>query len=103
LYENSHTSREYSAGYHFLFSPPKVKPDAEMRKKLSIPDNIPTFSIVKRDILRFTAQVLAIPFLAVGFLLILADKKSFEKTALGSISIFVGSLFTALVCLINWR
>ena len=102
-YENSHTSVEYSAGCHFLFSPPKVKSNTEMRKQLSIPDDVLTSFIVKRDIPQFIAQILALPFLTIGFLLILADKKSLEKTVIGSVSIFVGSLFIALVCLMSWK
>jgi hypothetical protein len=103
VYEHLRTSREYPAGYHFLFSPPEVKPDAEMRKRFSIPDVMPASFIVKKDLLHFTAQIIAVPFLAIGFLLILADKKSLGKIIVGSIFVFVGGLFTVLVCLMSLR
>lgn len=103
VYEHAHTSREYPAGYHFLFSPPEVKPDAEMRKQFSIPDDMPAFFYVKKDVLRFIAQIIAVPFLAIGLLLILADKKSLKKIIAGSIFVFVGSSFTLLVFFISLR
>lgn len=103
VYENGQTSAQYSAGYYFLFNSPKIKSDTEMRKQLSIPDNVPVSFHAQRDLARFTAQIMAVPFLAIGFLLTLANKKSLEKTILGSISIFIGILFAALVCFLSWR
>ena len=103
LYVNNQTSREYSAGYYFLFSQPKIKSDAEIRKQLSIPDHVDTSFSVKSDKLRFIAQIISIAFFCIGLLLIAADKKSLVKTAIGSISIFTGSLFAALVCFLSWH
>lgn len=103
VYENTQTSAEYSAGYHFLFNPPKVKPNDEMRRQLSITDNVPTSFIVKRGIHRLINEIIAVPFLTIGFILILSNKKSLGKTVLSSISLLIGSLFTALVCLMSLR
>jgi hypothetical protein len=113
FYENSMTSGEYSAGYHFLFTPPEVKSDAEMREQLSIPNDEmhkELSFIVRFDFYRFIFQIIAIPLLTIGFLLFLSLKRkeearlySFEKIILGSISLFVGTVLLILVCLMGFH
>lgn len=97
------TSGEYSAGYNFVFNPPEVKSDVEMRKQLSLPDDVASDFIVKRDFYRFIFQIMAIPFLTTGLLLVFSSKRSYEKLVLGSVSLCIGCFFVSLVCLIALR
>ncbi len=103
LYEDGWTSAKRSAGYHFLYSPPAVKSDAEMRRMFLLPENEPPhYFSVQRDLARLHGQRIAIPLLTIGLLLVLSDRRSYVKVVFGSASLCVGFTFIALVCYMAW-
>jgi len=103
LYHDPGMSGTRSAGYHFIYSPPKVRPDAEMRRLFLISPDRPAFYITVRiDPVRSLGQRIAITFMALGFLLIFSHRKSIIKLLFGGLFLLIGAGFTGLVCLLSW-
>jgi hypothetical protein len=103
LYEDGWTSAQRSAGYHSHYSPPEIKSELEMRKLFLLPDSErPHYFSVQRDLARLHGQRIAIPFLAIGFLLVFSSRRSRLKVTFGIASLIVGCAFIALVCNMVW-
>lgn len=104
LYKNSQASSQYSAGYHFIFSPkPKVKSNDEMRRMFSISsDAYPSLFAVDKDLGRRYGQWLALFFLTIGLLVVLIEKKSYLKVFIGGFFICIGSAFLVYVLHDSW-
>jgi hypothetical protein len=76
VYEDENTSVRRSAGYHFRFTPPKIKSPAEMRKIFGLKETDPArFMWVHRDGIRVLGQRLAIVFLTAGALAISFNRR----------------------------
>ena len=101
LYEDTLTSIERSAGYHFILSSaPEVKPYPEMRQIFLIPDGEPEHGFsVRKDLARLYGQRFIIFFLMLGFLLLLDDRKSFLRRGFAWASISIGVSFLGLYIL----
>jgi hypothetical protein len=104
LYEDSQTSRQYSAGYHFILSPePNLKSEDEMKRMFSITSNErPTSFAVQRDLGRRYGQWLALLFLTIGLLVFLMERKSYVKVFAGGFIVSVGIAFLFLVFHASW-
>jgi hypothetical protein len=104
LYENSQTSSQYSAGYHFVLSPkPELKTKDEMKRIFSISsDEYPSLFAVHKDLGRRYGQWLTLFFLTVGLLVVLIEKKSYLKIFIGGFFICIGSAFLVNVLHDSW-
>jgi hypothetical protein len=104
LYEDSQTSRQYSAGYHFILSSePNLKSEDEMIKMFSITSNErSTHFAVQRDLGRRYGQWLALLFLTIGLLVFLMESKSYVKVFIGGFIISIGIAFLLLVFYESW-
>ncbi len=104
LYEDSQTSRQYSAGYHFILSPkPNLKSEDEMIKMFSISSNErPASFTVQKDLGRRYGQWLALLFLTIGLLVFLMERKSFVKVIAGGLIVSIGIAFLLLVFYESW-
>jgi hypothetical protein len=98
VYEDENTSVRRSAGYHWRFSPPKVKSPSEMRKIFGLKETDPTrFMWVHRDGIREWGQRGAILFLAIGAVLISFNRRIFVVYVLGWLCLCVGIGLVALL------
>jgi hypothetical protein len=96
-YEDEGTSGVRPAGYHYLYSPPKVKSPSEMRAIFSYPDQeAPCCVWVHKDRERLDAHRLTLTFLLTGLFLSLSNSSAPVYGVLGRIAVFFGSLFLAI-------
>lgn len=97
-YKDGWTSAEQSAGYHFLYSPPEVKSDDEMKKIFSISDHEPVahYIRVRIDKGRLFGQRIALVSLPLGLLLLLKERRSAIAFVLGGLLLLVGLASLAL-------
>lgn len=104
LYEDSQTSRQYSAGYYFIFSPkPTLKPESEMRKMFSILSNEHSTSFaVYKDLGRIYGQYLALLFLIIGLLVFLIERQSYVKEMVGGFIFSIGIAFLFFILYQSW-
>ena len=96
-YEHGETSSKQSAGYHF--NAPPVKSAAEMKQIFPFTDGRPNRFSVGRDRLRLLGQRIILTTLMLGLLLLLEERKSVLKTALGVICL---SLALAVSAAYGW-
>ena len=93
-YEDEGTSGVRPAGYHHLYSPPKVKSAQEMKAIFSYPNQeTPCCVWVRKDQLRLDAQRIALFFLTLGALLIQVRHGSSPLSAIGGVMAFIGLIF----------
>ena len=99
------TSKERSAGFHFLFAgKPEIKSQTEMKKLFSIPEKESEhYFSVKPDLLQFLMQIFVVSFSTVGFMFIFSREKSIPKRLMGGILIFLGIIFLFLYSLYFFR
>ena len=91
LYEDGWTSEKHSAGYHFITKEPERKPIRELKDVFTLPDNGPPRNVhVQRDVARIYGQRLTLLFLAIGLLLVLSNRRSSLRVALGGLSLIAG-------------
>jgi hypothetical protein len=106
LYENVQASSQYSAGYHFIFSPyPEVKSKDEMKRIFSIPldaDEYRSSFVIKEDLGRRYGQRLALLFLTFGLLVFLMERKSYVKGIISGFLICIGIAFFIYVLHDSW-
>jgi hypothetical protein len=92
-YEDEGTSGVRKAGYHYLYSPPKVKSPSEMQVIYSYPNQeTPCCVWVHKDNLRLNAQRVTLFLLALGLLLSLGKPRLIVNAVLGGIFVFIGVL-----------
>jgi|SRR5918912_4287730 hypothetical protein len=100
-YKDGWTSFSRPAGYHFRA--PAVKSPAEMRRIFSVPDDDPPhYFSVRRDKLRLFGQRIILTSLMLGLLLVLEERRSVLKTALGVTFLVFGSCVLALYAFYVW-
>jgi hypothetical protein len=104
LYEDGWTSEKHSAGYHFFNSMPDQKPISELRDVFTLPDNGPPRDIsIRRALPRIYGQRLILLSLAIGLFLLLSNRRTMPKLALGGFSLVVGFAVLGLfIWYISW-
>jgi hypothetical protein len=97
LYKDGWTSARRSAGYHFILSPPEVKPPGEMKRIFSLPDEEMRHGFtVREDYFRLYGQRLTLLFLMAGLLLLLDGRRAWAKAVFGGVVLCIG---LGLLCL----
>ncbi|HZH29925.1 MAG TPA: hypothetical protein VEY11_04120 [Pyrinomonadaceae bacterium] len=98
LYKDGSTSRQLSAGYHFLGSPPAPAPYEKMKEIFSIPDTDPPhYFRSHKDELRQYLQSIILAFLTLGSLLVAGARQRFVLRVLSIMSLVVACTFISLL------
>jgi hypothetical protein len=85
LYNDGYTSNQASAGYHFVFTPPRVKTYEEM---FGVSTDLPTeFVRVRFNYLRLAVQLLTLWFLSAGASLAAKGGSKWESRCLLSLGV----------------
>ena len=97
-YEYPTFSTKRSAGYHFIFSPPRKSSD-EMKEIFKGVDDFPPepYFTVRIDTLQLLFQRFVLVFLTLGLLVILKDRRSLVSAVLGGLLMCVGLVPVALL------
>lgn len=97
VYEDENTSAKRFAGYHFIYTPPKIKSPAEMRRIFSLrPEDSTQFMWVHQEPGMLFSQRLAIIFVVLGGLLLFSERRRMLNVVAGYSSLCVGLAFLIL-------
>jgi hypothetical protein len=97
VYEDGWTSRQRSAGYHFLTKPPAVKSQSEMKRIFAGPVEEPArYFAVHRDRARLLGQRSFLLTATIGLLFVMHRPRRRWRLAFGSLALCITS---ALLCL----